>query len=209
MDVVGQPVSYGLELVDALTGGPLVGWSKVVEASSQVVPYLVNDSRWVFTGLPAATANFVITTRFYVPQTVTTGTVAIPDPLISGPGYLATIMMVPRTGYPFPTTLTRVVGLVRIDASIDLDTPVVPNATVTLTPVHSAPPAPPFDDAEVIVTTTDDGQFTFWFLPQLGETPPVANELTGTAADSAGHMMTFAANLIPNGVLYAPTIFIK
>jgi hypothetical protein len=208
MDVAVQPVTYGLELVDALTGGPLVGWSAAVDTTSQVVPYLVNASRWVFEGLPPAIPiTFAISAHFYVPQTVTTG-IALPNPTKTGPGYLATITMMPRTGYPFPPTLTRVIGLVRLGASVDVNTPTVTNATVTLQPIHSAPPAPPVNDNQVIVATTDDGQFTFWFLPQYLEDPPIANQLTGIIKDESGHQGSFAVNLTPNGVTYAPTTFL-
>jgi hypothetical protein len=208
-DVIVQSANYGLELVDALTGGPLVGSSAVVETFSLVAPYLVNGSRWVFENLPAQPASFVITADFYVTQTVTTG-IAIPNPALGGPGYLATIQMVPRTGYPFPPTLTRVVGLVRLDTSIDpLGSP-VPDATVTLTPSHVPPPpaAPvPVPDPSVVVTTTDDGQYTLWFVPQLGESPPIANQITGSVTDGVGHTGSLAAlTLVPNSVTYAPTV---
>jgi hypothetical protein len=201
-DVVVQGASYGLELVDALTGGPLLGPSTVVETSSGTVPHLVNASRWVFATLPAAPATFAINADFYVGQTVTTGG-TLPNPKATGPGYLATVTMMPRTGYPFPLTLTRVLGRVT-HASLP-----VPGATVTLSPAHYQNPQTVVD-GDVIVTTTDDGQYTYWFLPQLSEVPPIANQLTGTVSATIGGT-TFTANipsinLVPNGVTNVPTV---
>ena len=227
-DVAVQRASYGLELVDALTGGPLVGRNAVVETSSQAAPYLVNASRWVFQTLPTTPATFVITADFYVGQTVTTGSTTLPDgtvppdPTSSGPGYLATITMMPRTGYPFPPTLTRVVGLVQFASAP------VAGATVTLTPTHDQPatssqPASSVPDPAVTVTTTDDGQYTYWLLPQFTKTtdstgkviyvmesPPIANQLTvGVTAILGGisRSRTLALNLDPNTIVTnAPTI---
>lgn len=228
-DVVLQRASYGLELVDALTGGPLVGRSTVVVTSTQATPYLVNASRWVFSTLlptppplviPPAT--FVITADFYVGQTVTTGPtgnvlpdgtmLVLPNPTAGGPGYLATIPMMPRTGYPFSPTLTRVVGLVQYGSAP------VPNAAVTLTPVPQ--PATP---TAVTVTTTDDGQYTYWFLPRflpqlegkppVLETPPIANQLTGSVSATVGGTLRTGSlallNLVLNGVTNAPPILLS
>jgi hypothetical protein len=201
VDVVVQGACYGLELIDALTGGPLLGSSAVVETSSQTTPYLVNASRWVFSTLPVTPATFVITADLYVGQTLMTGG-ALPNPTASGPGYLATIMMMPRTGYPFPATLTRVVGLVQYASAP------VADAAVVLTPEHQS--GTTFPDPAVTVTTTGDGQFTYWFLPQLGETPPVANQLTGTVSATIGGSPRAGTlpllNLLPNSVTYAPII---
>jgi hypothetical protein len=199
VDVVVQGACYGLELIDALTGGPLIGRSAVVETSSQTTPYLVNASRWVFSTLPTTPATFVITAAHYVGQTVMTGG-TLPNPTASGPGYLATIMMMPRTGYPFPATLTRVVGLVEYASAP------VAGAALLLTPAHQAVQ----DLPPVSVMTTDDGQFTYWFLPKLGESPPIANQLTGTVSATIGGTPRTGTlpllNLLPNSVTYAPII---
>jgi hypothetical protein len=209
VDVVVEPTSFGLELVDALTGRPLLGRSAVVETTGLVTPYLVNASRWVFTGLPATAATFVITAQHYVTRTVVTPA-DFPNPTTTGPGYLATVAMMPRTGYPFPPTLTRVVGLVKLGASIDLNTPPVPNVPVVLTPMHAASP----DDSPVTVMTTDDGQYTFWFLPQLGKSLPIAGQLMAQVMPVTieGHSCSGAFStpltLIPNGVTYAPDIIL-
>jgi hypothetical protein len=217
-DVVTRPASYGLDLVDALTGGPLLGSSLVVETTSGVKPYLVNASRWVFEGLPPGVpARFVITARHYVAQTVTTGG-ALPNPGSGGAGHLAVITMMPRTGYPFSPTLTRVIGQVRLAPALDATSPPVPLALVTLTSAHDDQPPPPLpstsvEDPPVTVTTTEDGQYTFWFLPQLGETPPIANQLTATASAVVdGHPRSGSLalqNLIPNGVTNAPSILLS
>jgi hypothetical protein len=213
-EVIVSAANYGLELTDALTGGPLIGASTVVETMSNIQPYLVNASRWVFEGLPAnVPANFVITADFYVPQTIPTGNASFPNPQIGVPGFLASVPMIPRSGYPFPGTLTRVLGLVRLDPSIDPLSSPVPNATVTLTPVHQVG-ASSVDDPPVVVITTDDGQYTYWFLPEIGQTPPIANQLgisvtaTVNGVPRSGNLPSLLT-LSPNGVTNAPSILIK
>jgi hypothetical protein len=209
--VIVQTASYALELVDALTGGPLFGHNAVTETNSGAVPYRVNASRWVFEGLPSGgVANFVITAHHYVSQTLTTGG-ALPNPQDGQPGFLAVITMMPRTGYPFSPSLTRVVGLVRLAPAVDPTSPVVPRAAVALTPVHQA--AGTVSDAAVTVTTTDDGQYTFWFLPQLGEDPPIANRLTATATATVDGVIRTgsfpATDLIANEVTDAPHLLLS
>ena len=202
-DIVTQTSNYALDLVDVLTNGPIQGSSSVVETFSQMVPYLVNDSRWVFDALPAKQAQFVITSDYYVTQTITTTvTPGFPDPVAGGPGYLATVTMIPRTGYPFPPTLTRVVALVKLSVGGN-PAAAVPNASVTLTPLHAGSP-----DTAVTLTTTDDGQFTYWFLPELTKSPPIADQITAhvTFGAHAGDLMPSPFTLVPNGVTYAPTI---
>jgi hypothetical protein len=200
---------YGLELIDAITQGSLIGRSAVTETSSGIMPFLVNRARWVFANLPPSVATFVITAPFYVEQTVTTGG-SIPNPPASGAGFLLSVQMMPRTGYPFSPTLTRVVGLVRLAASVNPTSPIVPNATVTLQPSHYDPVGGTTTfDPPVTVPTTDDGQFTYWFLPMLTETPAIANQLTGTVADGSGHTGIIPLiSFLPNGVTYAPTVYI-
>jgi len=203
--------SYALELVDALTGGSLFGHSAVTETNSGVTPYRVNASRWVFEGLPSgATANFEITARHYVPQTVTTGG-TLPDPQDGQPGFLAVVTMMPRTGYPFPASLTRVVGLVRLDSAVDAASPAVPQAAVTLTPGHQA--GGTVNDPPVTVTTTEDGQYTFWFLPQLTDDPPIANRLSATATATVNGVVRTGSlpltNLNPNDVTYVPHMLLS
>src|SRR5579871_4062950 len=190
VDVTVQRASYGLELVDALTMGPLVGSFAVVETSSGATAYLVSASRWVFSELPAAPATFAITADFYVAQTVKTGGALLPDPVLGGAGYLATIEMVPRTGYPFPPTLTRVVGVVRFGSAP------VPGATVTLTASHSKSTANA-SDPPVTVTTTDDGQYTYWFLPQLKQSPTIADQLTIAASATIGGVTHAVTVVLP------------
>jgi hypothetical protein len=224
VDVVGIQPSYGLELVDVLTGGPLVGPSFVEETTSSGTAYLAQPSRWVFQGLnTTAPANFEIRARHYLSQTLVTGSLAYPNPTAGVPPNVVVVPMMPRTGYPFSPTLTRVVGLVRLDPSVDLTSPPVPNATVVLTPSHyhlPPPPPPPLPppppvivpDAPVTVTTTEDGQYTYWFLPELGGVhPPIANQLSVQVTVPmttlhGGTSMPF--HLTPNGVTYAPTVLL-
>ena len=219
-DVVTRSANYGLELVDGLTDGPLLGRSTVVETTTHLTPYRVNASRWVWEGLRARVpATFVITADHYVPRTVTTGATD-PNPPASGvPGYLARVRMWPRTGYPFSPTLTRVVGLVRFATSVDPTSPPVPAAAVTFTAVHLSGGSSTSDPA-VVVQTADDGQYTFWFHPIVPPTgtpppdPPLANQVavTATATDASGVVRTgslaqFAVT--PNDVTYAQTILLS
>ncbi len=203
-DVVVQATNYALDLVDAITLGPIQGSSAVVEMNSGMVPYLVNGSRWVFDALPAAQAVFVITSDYYVTQTITTTvTPGFPDPVVGGPGYLATVTMAPRTGYPFPPTLTRVVAQAKRVVVVGEPATPVPNAIVTLTAFHAGSP-----DTAVTLTTTDDGQFTYWFLAETTKTPPVADTITVHVTDGvhSGDLHPSPFTLVPNGVNYAPTI---
>jgi hypothetical protein len=137
----------------------------------------------------------------------------LPNPTGTQPGYLATITMTPRTGYPFSPTLTRVIGLVRLAAAVDPTSPPVPNAIVQLTPVHyDATTGTTTSETPIAVTTTDDGQFTTWFLPILTDTPAIANQITSVSATAtvngvvrSGTIST-TISLSQNGLTYAPTI---
>lgn len=201
--------SYGIELVDALTGGPLVGTSTVT-VDSGVEPFLVGSSRWVFEDLPEGPATFTITAQGYMPLVVLAADLGSDVPAASAPGFLARVVMTPRTGYPFPTTLTRIVGQVFLDSSVDPATPPVAGAVVTITPRHRSGPTTFVDDPDVTLLTTEEGQYTYWFFPDPDQDPPLVNELVVSA-----HTETLGAGPItvepihPHAVTDVPAIHLS
>jgi hypothetical protein len=176
----------------------------------------------VFQGLAPSTpampmpARFVIRARHYLSQTLVTDDITLPNPTAGVPPNVVVVKMLPRTGYPFSPTLTRVVGLVRVGASVDSTMPPIPDAVVTLTAVHTHVPTPPpvlppvvVNDPPVTVTTTEDGQYTYWFFPEGGGVhPPLANGLSVTVQSGALSKTITLNHLIRNGVTYAPTVFL-
>lgn len=187
-DTIVRHASYGLELVDALTGGPLIGKSSVTlqmiapspPASVPVEPvvFLVNRSRWVVEDLEQE-VTFDIGADFYLSEAPTTGDDLPPVPPADLPGTLVTVILLPRTGYPFPRALTRAVGAVRLDASIDPTEPLVPDAVVTITPIHSE--SPPVEGDLFVTRTADDGQYAVWFQPDPMLEPATAIAFDATA----------------------------
>lgn len=175
-NILVRHASYGLELVDALTGGPLLGPSAVT-VDSGVEPFMIGGSRWIFEDLPAGPATFSISAQGYMPLVVLAADLEGDVPAATAPGLLARVSMTPRTGYPFPTTLTRIVGQVFLHASVDPAAPPVAGAVVTITPRHRSGPSAFTDDPDVTLLTTDDGQYTYWFLPDPDQDPPLVNEL--------------------------------
>ena len=97
--------------------------------------------------------------------------------------------------------------------SVDPHTPPVAGATVTLTARHhhvTPPPATTVDDADVSVTTTDNGQYTFWFFADPTKDPPLPNELLVTAQSGAltGSLAT-PLTLTAGAVTNAPPIYLS
>jgi hypothetical protein len=159
-DVVERRARVGIELVDALTGGPVLAASRVSIDGAQVLR--ATRSRWFVEDDLPALATFLVEAVGYVAETVP---VAVPP--VGAPGVLVEVPLKPRTGYPFPPALTRVVGLVVFD---DTGLP-AHNAEVVVTPEHGA-----VDGAPLATRTTDDGQYAMWFLPALGAlSPPIAD----------------------------------
>jgi hypothetical protein len=165
--------SYGLELVDRLTEQALVASSRIlaerVTPAGEPAPgisFLVNRSRWVFEGLTGETI-FVIDADHYLPETVITGVDAPSVPTPDVPGVLHTVRLTPRSGYPFPPTLTRVIGLVTFRGAP------VPAAQVDVFPIFSLSP---LVEAAVPTSyeTADDGQYVAWFTPDPTQDPPTA-----------------------------------
>lgn len=168
-ELIIRRASYALELVDGLTGGPLVGSSQVAfeltgppVAGPEPVMFLVNRSRWVFEQLQNDVV-FSIEAEHYLPEkrTVTAAELT---------GALAIVAMSPRTGYPFPPALTRAVGSVRLVSGEP-----VPDATVMVTPLHLVTSSSTFIAGPTLTArTADDGQYVVWFRPQTGLSDPSA-----------------------------------
>lgn len=159
-ETIERRARIGIELVDALTGGAVDAAGRVSVAGGAEV-LRATPSRWFVEDALPTPARFTIEAEGYLPETVD---VAVPPD--GEPGALATVRLLPRTGYPFPPSLTRVVGLIVFD---DTGLP-ARGADVTVTPAHGGAMGAP-----LTTRTADDGQFAMWFLPALGLTPPVAD----------------------------------
>jgi hypothetical protein len=187
-DTIVRHASYGLELVDALTGEALIGRSTVtlreidlsppLPASVEPLVFLVNRSRWVVEDLDHDVL-FEIAADYYLGEELATGIDLPPVPPPELPGTLVTVTLKPRTGYPFPRALTRAVGAVRVDPSIDPTEPLVPKAQVSITPIYGE--SPPVDGTVFETSTADDGQYAVWFLPDLAFEPATAVAFDATA----------------------------
>jgi len=181
-EFIAQVASLGVELIDELTGGALLGASEITVFRAAVpgqpiepTQYLVGQSRWVFENLTEE-VRLVIDATGYLSETLVTGQTAtplvgppLPVPAVAaGPGYVQ-LTLRPRTGYPFSPAMTRVVGVV-----LQGGAPLV-GATVALTPRFGASVAasvavpPPF-----VTLTADDGQFVVWLFPNINQEPPTA-----------------------------------
>jgi len=171
--MVVRRANYGLELTDRLTGSALVGGSDVVvdSAPGEPVPtyFKVNASRWVFEDL-GTSVSFKVMSDFYLGQDLVPGSGGLPAvPSSSMLGLLVPIEMTPKASYPFPRTLTRAVGQALLDSSLDVTTPPVAGAAVTITPKHDTTDGPTFE-----TLTDENGQYAAWFLPDPSLDPPFA-----------------------------------
>jgi hypothetical protein len=218
-DLVVRHASYGLELVDKLTGAPLLGASAVTitnppASPNQPISFLVNRSRWVFENLDGD-VTFAITADFYLSEVKTTGSTLPSVPPADQPGILVAVELRPRAGYPFPRALTRAVGAVRLHESLDPAERLVPGATVTVTPVHSE--LPPVVGPVFQTLTGEDGQYAVWFLPQPALMPPNATSFDVVAqaiVDIAGIPTPVSGSisdqpLIPQTFNGAETIYLE
>jgi hypothetical protein len=106
--------------------------------------------------------------------------------------------MVPRTGYPFPSSLTRVTGSVHVDPGLDPTSPPVINASLTITPTYSLSPL--VQGPAVFTFTADDGQYVMWFLPDITKDPPtpIAFDAHAEATVDIGGVPTFVQGDITN-----------
>lgn len=162
-DIVVADVRLGLDLRDALTGGPLIG-SVVVSVpgidTAQI--YRTQASTYAVEAVPAGVATFRIESPNYVGQDVV-ATV----PAVSSAAALVPVTLQPRTGYPFPTALTRVLGMVRYQPSPAVPPVLAAGAEIRVRGVYqpvSGPPSP-VNGPPLDTFVTDDGQYTAWFLP--------------------------------------------
>jgi hypothetical protein len=179
-DLVVRHANYGLDLIDELTEQPLIGPSNVTfefvgtPPTKEPTVFMVDRSRWVFEDLTDEVV-FSIRAQFYLPQELETGTTELPSvPASNVPGVLAPVRLKPKTGYPFPPTLTRAIGSVRLLS----DNSLVRNAEVLITPIHDGTPEPTPLPATF---TAEDGQYVMWFQPDADSTPPWATEFSATA----------------------------
>ena len=222
MSVGGEPIvrsaSLGLELVDELSNGSLVGTSSVTVSQISIpgliltpTTFLVGRSRWVFENLsPTDEVELAIQADGYFSETLETNqtvpTLADPGgitvPSVAAPPSLVQVRLRPRTGYAFPGSLTRVAGSVLLAG-----VPVV-GASVAVTPrfVDPSDPTATIPGTPFNTLTSDDGQFVAWLFPDITqENPtPVAFDV---AVTSGGHTGSLSDQpLVPqtvNGVTIA------
>lgn len=159
VEIVERRAKVGIELLDAVTGDPISSTSRVSTAGADVLR--ATTSRWFVEGSLLPSATFAIDADGYLPETIT---VAVPPD--TDPGAYVEVKLKPRTGYVFPPSLTRVIGLVVFDGSSQP----ARGVDVIVTPEHSGASGTP-----LTTKTTDDGQFAMWFVPQLSLSPPIAD----------------------------------
>lgn len=203
-DVIIRHANYGIELVDELTDGPLVGQSLVtftpvgpLVASSGPVVFTVGRSRWVFEDL-GQNVVFSIHADHYIGRVLETDADLPAVPPDDAPGVLAEVSLKPGPGYPFPPTLTRGVGQVRLHADVDPTEPVVVGAKVTITPMHGASPGANFE-----TYTDQSGQYAVWFLPDSSLDPPWA---TGFDAEAEATVDIGGVPTLVTGSITVPAL---
>lgn len=165
-ELIIRRVSCGLELVDQVTRGSIIGASRVSVQSTgpyvpgpEIVVYRINRSRWIFEEL-RTDATIVVEAEHYHAESVPV-TAAVLN------GTMLQVQMRPRAGYPFPTALTRVIGSVRSPSGAP-----VAGAVVQIFPFHLVPETSSFVSGTMITTrTTADGQYVMWFEPREGLEP--------------------------------------
>ena len=207
MNVGGEPIArsatLGLELIDELTNGSLVGTSSVIVSLVSVparvltpTMFLVGRSRWVFENLsPTDEVQLAIQADTYFAETLETNqtvpTLADPGgitvPSVAAPPSLVQVRLRPRTGYPFQGALTRVTGSVLL-AGVP-----VSGAEVALTPRYQDPVDPTISDPGTPVfntLTSDDGQFVAWLFPNIDQDhpTPVAFDVVVTSGAHTGSL---------------------
>ncbi|MEM9189376.1 MAG: hypothetical protein AAGF12_09380 [Myxococcota bacterium] len=159
-DLVERRVRFGVELVDKLTGGTPVGFTRVNADDSQAHPFSTAPALWVFERLSSDPTEISIRSDHYLPEAFV---VDLPLPMSSDVPRMQTVPLSPRTGYPFPATLTRVVGVVRIDRGPDGIHPAA-GASVEVRPQHQAVGGGvPHSGSPLVTRSADDGQYTMWF----------------------------------------------
>lgn len=181
-ELIERRARVGIELVDALTGGPILSTSRAAVVDNDAVTLQRSGrSRWFAEAPMPPAVTIAIDAEHYVSTEVV---VTIPPP--AAPGAFVTVRLDPRTGYPFPASLTRVVGRVVFDPT---DAPVA-GAEVTVTPRRGG-----IDDAPRLHRTTADGQLAAWFLPQPSAAPPIPDgyRIEASLVDGSGTWTGFIA----------------
>ncbi|MBX3249809.1 MAG: hypothetical protein KF901_21710 [Myxococcales bacterium] len=162
-NIVEADVRLGLDLVDGLTGDRLVGPSEVTNADvDTALVYRTTGSTYAIERIPAGATTFRVEAAHYVAREVVA---TIPAP--PGVGPILTVTLLPRTGYPFPLGLTRVVGSVRYQAESMVPPILAVGAEVRVRGVYdtSSGPSSPLNGPPFDTLVTDDGQYTAWFRP--------------------------------------------
>lgn len=164
-DLVIHDIRYGFELVDALTGGPAIGPTRVAVAGQDAMGYPLPRARWAFERLaPDVPTSFDVEADLYLPRLgIEPGAdemPPIPDDDPHAQGVVVRVELEPRTGYPFPAHLTRLVGAVRYQGRW------VAGASVTTTPRFGAVAGEARE-----TRTASDGQYTVWFEPDPTQAP--------------------------------------
>lgn len=198
MEVIERSVRLGLELVDELTGRPISGPAQVSLRALDRELLPASPGRWFVEGALPPTVVVTVDASGFVPEETS---VAVPP--VPTPGRLLQLRLKPAVGYPFPPSITWLVGSVLVDSS---GAP-APGAEVLVTPLHAAV------DGSILSTRTDSGgQFVAWFRP-TSSTPPLADSyrLTATAViDGVGHVATLPATpLIANQRNDAPVLRLR
>jgi hypothetical protein len=211
-ETIVRQASLGLELVDELTDDSLVGDSHVgvfrtAVPDQELTPttFLVGRSRWVFENLGTSEElRLVVDADRYFSEVLETGqtvpTLADPAgvaiPSVAVPGGFVRVRLRPRTGYPFTSGFTLVVGSVLFDGApvTGADVTVTPLFQVGTTPGNTTPGTP------FVTLTADDGQFVAWLFPDITQdnTAPVAFDVTVTSGALTGSVLNQA--LVPQTV---------
>lgn len=203
--------NYGVDLLDELTGDALVGASQISAEilssttngnATSPTPFRANASRWVFEGLDGD-VRISIAADLYVGATIETGMGEIPAvPAATDAGVLVPVALKPRTGYPFPPSLLRVVGRAAVDAAVDPAMPPIEGARVEVVPKYGDTPGDAFS-----TRTTDDGQFVAWFLAAPNFSPSIPDACDIAVTVDATTKTAEDVPLLPAQVNYAPAMF--
>jgi len=198
-ELIVQTATLGLELIDELTNGSLVGTSSVTVSLVSIpglvitpTQFLVGRSRWVFENLdPTEEVRLVIEASGYFSETLQTDQslptlvepTGLPVPSVAAPPSLVQVVLRPRSGYPFQGSLTRVAGSVLLAGAP------VAGASVVVTPRF----VDPLDDTATVpgtpfnTLTSDDGQFVAWLFPDITQDHPTPVAFDVAVDAGGGH----------------------
>lgn len=179
VELIRRRVSYGLDLVDRLNGGPLIGRNRVTletlaaPGRPDPVVFVLGRSRWVFEELQND-VTFTIDAEYYLTERRTVAAADLD-------GTLDVVHMSPRSGYPFPSSLTRVIGMARLASGLP-----VGGAAISVSPMHFIPATASFIAGPAIeARSADDGQYVVWFQPEPGLSDAAAEPTASRFSASA------------------------